>query len=322
MWSRLVPGPLVRFFARPYVAGHSIGDAFDCAASAWSLARLRSTLDLLGEDVTEPDQVKANLRTYRQVIDRAAEDGRFEPGVRPTVSVKPSAFTTGQLDDSVEPVRSLAEHAHRRGVGLTVDMEDRRWTDLTLELATDLYRRGFDVGTVLQTRLNRTEKDLEAIPAGMRIRLVIGIYPEPAEVATTDKGVMKDRMLESAATLLERGARVEFATHDDGVLERFARELAPRAPDRCEVQMLLGVPRADMQHRLQEGYFGVPVPVRLYVPFAIGWRDATAYLRRRMAESPSMMWLVLRNLASRRRRRRALPIPSAPALEGPDGTSR
>jgi hypothetical protein len=48
--------------------------------------------------------------------------------------------------------------------------------------------------------------------------------------------------------------------------------------------------------------------VRRYVPFAIGWDNAMAYLRRRMDEVPSMSWLVLRNLlASRADRRRALP---------------
>jgi hypothetical protein len=35
------------------------------------------------------------------------------------------------------------------------------------------------------------------------------------------------------------------------------------------------------------------------VPFANGWDDATAYLRRRLAESPSVAWLALRNLLAR-----------------------
>jgi proline dehydrogenase len=175
-------------------------------------------------------------------------------------------------------------------------MEERRWTDFTLDLATDLFGRGLDVGTVLQTRLFRTEADLARIPAGMRVRLVIGIYPEPAEVALTDKAAMKERLLTSARTLLDRGARVEFASHDEAFVERFARSLDAEQASRAEVQMLLGVPRPALQDRLRDGALGPALPVRLYVPFATGWDDATAYLRRRMDESPSVVWLVLRNL--------------------------
>ena len=103
-------------------------------------------------------------------------------------------------------------------------------------------------------------------------------------------------MLAYARTLLERGAYVEFATHDEPTLERFLTDIAPGHEDRCEVQMLLGVPRRPFAKKLLGGEFPSVVPFRLYIPFATSWDDATAYLRRRMRESPSVMWLVLRNL--------------------------
>jgi proline dehydrogenase len=305
MLSRLIPGPLVRFFARPYVAGSSVSEALACAAEAWETRQLHATLDLLGEDVKTEAQIRANLLTYRTVIEHAADEGRLDRA-RPTVSVKPSAFTTARQEDALPALESLGRLAHDRHVPLTIDMEDRRWTDFTLDAAVRLYERGWDVGTVLQTRLHRTEADLARFPPGMRVRLVIGIYPEPKDVAVTDKQVMKERMLDYARILLDRGARVEFATHDEPILHRFARDVAPAAPDRCEVQMLLGVPRDPMQEALLSGALGASLPVRLYVPFAIGWDDATAYLRRRLDESPSMVFLVLRNLF-RPRRKTALP---------------
>jgi len=123
-------------------------------------------------------------------------------------------------------------------------MEDRDWTDFTLDVCVEMFGKGWDVGAVLQSRLHRTKEDLARIPEGMRCRLVIGIYPEPAEVAITDKHAMKERMLDYAAHLLTRGVFVEFATHDVAFVERFARDVAPTAPENCEVQMLLGVPRA------------------------------------------------------------------------------
>jgi len=306
MLSRLIPGFLVRFFARPYVAGSSLDEAVETAVRAHDEHGSSGTLDLLGEDVQRPEQVARAVRAYHDIVRRAATDARFSSRPRPSVSVKPSGFTCTALEDAKDPLFELAKEAHERGVALTIDMEDRRWTDLTLGWAIELFSRGYDVGTVLQTRLHRTPEDVERVPEGMRIRLVIGIYPEPPEVATTDKDEMKERMLQCAERLLTRGARVEFATHDERFIERFIREIAPRAPERCELQLLLGVPRDEIRDQVAAGAFGPPLSTRLYIPFALSWSDATAYLRRRLDESPSMVWLVLRNLF-RRRGRRALP---------------
>jgi len=297
MLAELVPSPMVRLFARPYVAGGDMSAALDTAARIRESGGLLTTLDLLGEDVTTDAQVAANEQVYGDLLAAIAGDPRLAGDARPTVSVKPSAFCPG--DDqraAFIPIRRLAERARALGVGLTVDMEDHRWTDVTLDEAVRLFQDGFDVGTVLQTRLERTEDDLDRIPAGMRVRICIGIYPEPEGIATTDKTLMKERLLTGARRLLDAGAYVEFATHDDDYVERFVRELAPTAPDRSEIQMLLGVPRSELQQKIRDGALGPALPVRLYVPFAVSWADATAYLRRRMAESPSIVWLVLRNL--------------------------
>ena len=299
MLAHIVPAPLVRMFARPYLAGDDMTAAVDTAAELHGTRRLVSTLDLLGEDVKDPGQIARNEAMYVKLIEEVHADGRFaDRSSRPTVSVKPSAFTLNDMAASFVPIRRLAERARRAQVGLTIDMEDHRWTDATLEGTLALFSAGFDVGTVLQTRLERTEEDLGRIPPGMRVRLVIGIYPEPPEIATTDKSVMKDRMLDFAGRLVARGAYVEFATHDEVYIERFLTDVAPEAPDRCELQMLLGVPRRKLQDDVVSGALGLKIPVRIYVPFAVGWKDATAYLRRRISESPSMVFAVLRNLVS------------------------
>ncbi len=297
MLAKITPPFLVRLFAKPYVAGDSLEAALRVAEAKLNRFGTLTTLDLLGEGDLTPFQVIENIGTCERIVDVLGSDHRFaDPATRPTLSIKPSAFTGSDTQACWPRIEALAARAKERGVALTIDMEDHPWTESTITNAVSLFERGHDVGTVLQTRMHRTEADLERMPAGMRVRLVIGIYPEVETYAIQSKAEMKERMLTYGKRLLERGARLEFATHDEKLLARFLRTVAPAAPERCEIQMLLGVPRRTFIKRLKKGHFGITLPYRRYVPFARGWDDATAYLRRRMAESPSLPWLVLRNV--------------------------
>ena len=302
---RFIPAPLVRFFAKPYVAGDSLEAALAVVKRLHAERGLLATLDLLAEDIRTPEQAEQNLATYLRMVDAVAALD-LPADARPTLSLKPSSYTTapmqhgGDASGSGAAIRRIAERAAERSVGLTIDMESRHWTDFTLATLRELHAEGMrQVGAVLQTRLHRTEQDLDALPPGMRVRLVIGIYREPADVALTEKPAMKDRMLQFAGTLLERGHFVEFATHDDAYVRRFVEQVVPKAGvgrDRFEVQMLYGVPRdrflADLRRQ--------GITARLYVPFALGWDMAIQYLRRRLDEYPAMVWLVTKNLFHRR----------------------
>ena len=300
---RIIPASLVRFFAKPYVAGDSLEKAMEAVRRLRDERGLLSTLDLLAEDIREQGQVDRNVQAYMDMVDAAAATPAAD---RPTLSLKPSSYTTRPLHEGGDAAGSrdamwqIIQKAAAADVDVSVDMEGRQWTDFTLDALQRFHAEGArNVGCVLQTRLNRTEQDLAALPEGTRVRLVIGIYQEPAEVALTDKAAMKARLLEQAEALLERGHYVEFATHDVQCVRRFLEDVVPRTgvgPDRYEIQMLYGVPRdrflADL---LRQG-----VKCRLYVPFALGWDLAIEYLRRRLDEYPAMMWLVTKNMFLRR----------------------
>ena len=298
---RLIPPFLVRFFASPYVAGDSLQKAIDEAAKLCQSKGRGATLDLLAEDIEDEETAQRNVETYLSMVDKIAADNRFA-SLPPTVSLKPSSYTVSPLErggdarGSADACRRICAHAQERGVAATIDMEGSPWTDFTLDLLAQLHRDGLtSVGAVLQTRLERTERDLDRLPPGCRVRLVIGIYREDASIATLDKRVMKERMLEFAEELLRRGHYVEFATHDDAYVARFVDEIVPRvgvATNRFEVQMLYGVPR----DRLLDDLAGRGITTRLYIPFALGWPMAIAYLRRRLNEAPGMMFLVARNM--------------------------
>jgi proline dehydrogenase len=133
--------------------------------------------------------------------------------------------------------------------------------------------------------------------------MVIGIYLEPATIALTDKSAMKERLLVQSARLVDRGVYVEFATHDETIVRRFFEEvIRPRAlgGERYELQMLFGVPRAQLLRSVLHGELSpadrAPPLVRLYVPFATAWDQATAYCKRRLRNNPHMAAYVLLNL--------------------------
>lgn len=300
---RAIPPFLVRFFAKPYVAGDSLAAAVAVVRQLRKDRGLLSTLDLLAEDIREQAQADRNLAAYLEMVDAAAA---IAPADRPTLSLKPSSYTTvplhegGDAAGSYEAIERIVAKAAGLGVNLSIDMEGRHWTDFTLATLRKLHAAGHrHVGCVLQTRLHRTEADLDQLPAGMRVRLVIGIYKEPADVALVAKPEMKERMLQFAEKLLARGHYVEFASHDDAYVRRFVEQVVPRAkvgPDRFEIQMLYGVPRDRFLGDLQRN----GITCRLYVPFALSWEMAIQYLRRRLDEYPAMVWLVTKNLFRRR----------------------
>jgi len=302
---RVIPAFFVRLFARPYVAGDSLAKAMEVVQRLHRERDLLATLDLLAEDIRTEEQARSNLDTYLAMVDAVAASS-LPPAARPTLSLKPSSYTNRPLHEggdgtgSLAAITAIAERARAKGVAITVDMEGRQWTDFTLDALHKLHAAGHThVGCVLQTRLHRTEQDLKTLPKGIRVRLVIGIYREPAEIALVDKPAMKERMLSFAEQLLRAGHYVEFGTHDDTYVRRFLGEVVPRTgvgKDRYEVQMLFGVPRerflADLRRQ--------GVTARLYVPFALSWSMAIQYLRRRLDEYPAMVWLVTKNLFARR----------------------
>jgi proline dehydrogenase len=143
------------------------------------------------------------------------------------------------------------------------------------------------VGTVIQARLRRSPGDVERLmDGGVPVRLVKGIYIEPADVGYTGHEEIRDAFKRLLAQLVDGGAEVAIATHDD-VLVSYALDLLRRSrlpPARYEFQMLLGV-RPEMRRRLVEAGHRV----RVYVPFG---RDWFAYSIRRLQENPRMAMLI------------------------------
>ena len=285
----LVPRPVVARVARRYIAGESVAEAVATVRSLRAEG-CEATVDVLGEFITRMDQAEATAAAYLATV-RALRDA----GVGVNVSVKLTAF--GLLLDAAaceRLVEGVAREAASAGGFVRIDMEDSPCTDRTLAVHDALRAKGLPVGAVLQARLLRTPADASRLGgAGVPVRLCKGIYLEPAAIAHTGHGEIRDAYLECLERLLRGKGRVGIATHDD-VLVRGAEALLARLAvprERYEFQMLLGVLPDLRRSLVAKGH-----PLRVYVPYGTQWY---AYSTRRLRENPEVAGNILKAMFRR-----------------------
>lgn len=286
----LMPGPLVRTFAAPYIAGKGIASGVAKADELHAKQGLHSTVDLLAEEVFRREDVEATVQVYLRMIE-ALKDRPFA-----SISLKPTSLGINESEAYCQDnLRSIVAAAAVHGMHITLDMEDRHFTDVTLRMFKAIRNEFDNFGIVLQSRLFRTPEDIRSLHTKpCKVRICIGIYREPAEVALQEKPDMKEKLFEQVQQLLDQGHYPEIATHDEPLIRRCMAYLDQKGvpKDAYEFQMLLGVPRTELQQEIvQRGQI-----IRLYVPFAEDWKYAVHYLKRRLAASPSMALMVMKNL--------------------------
>ncbi|MHA1983155.1 MAG: proline dehydrogenase family protein [Candidatus Hodarchaeales archaeon] len=286
----LLPDRIAWLFSRPYVAGDSIDKALKKVDDLWRLGKM-STVDLLGEAVSNKEEIDQMTNIYLELIEKLS--GRTEYA---SVSVKPTAIgITISKELCIENLKKLLLKAEKNSVLITVDMEDSTLTTVTLEMYSELLKEFPSLGTVLQTRLFRTKDDIEnLLPENSRVRLCIGIYLESPDIALTNKKEMKEKILENSKYLLEKNVYLEVATHDEKTINSVVSYFEEKNIDKrnVEFQFLLGVPRSKIhQDLMDKGY-----KIRLYTPFSTHWKYGTAYVKRRFIENPNMGIYVAKNL--------------------------
>ena len=285
----IAPHFIVKLCAAPYVAGDNKDAAIQMADCLWQSRQICSTLDILGEELTSKEEVEKTVASYFALLDGLKGHDYA------TISLKPTQLGIHiSFDYCYHNLSKIIEKAAEDENFVTIDMEDSNLTDATLSLYKKLRQKYDNVGTVLQSRLFRTEKDIEELDGlQAHIRLCIGIYREPPEIAYQDKKDMKRNLLGLLEKLLEKGHFVAIATHDERLIHRCLELLVKKEfpLKQYEFQMLVGVPRERIQDKLvREGY-----TFRLYIPFAEDWKDAIAYCKRRLIANPNMGFYVAKN---------------------------
>jgi proline dehydrogenase len=274
-----VPRAVVRRVAARYIAGEELGDAVEVVRRLNAEGKL-ATLDLLGEEVVSVAEA-AQYADLNVGVLAAIERERLDA----TLSVKPTALGL-ELDRAgfLDSLRRLLDAARERGNFVRIDMEDSSTTDATLAAYRTLRGEGYDnVGVVLQAVLHRTHDDAVALgPVVPNVRVCKGIYVEPEEIAFRRRDEVRASFILTVEALLDAGAYVAAATHDEVLVREILRVVRERGlhRDGFELQMLLGV-RPDLATKLvRDGH-----RVRIYVPFGRRWYE---YSLRRLQENPHM----------------------------------
>jgi proline dehydrogenase len=273
-----VPKPVVQLFASRYIAGATLADAAGCVRVLNADGKL-ATVDVLGEEITHADEARAIARAYLDVF-AAIERERLDSNV----SVKLTALG---LKLSYDLCRENLLEVLAQGRFVRIDMEDSSTTDDTLRLYRELREAGHEnVGIVLQAYLRRTLDDVRGLAdLKSNVRLCKGIYVEPPSLAYSDAGSVRASFVQSLDALIDTGATVAAATHDEALIrEALARDVP-------ELQMLLGVREDRASELVAEGR-----RVRIYVPFGEQWY---AYSLRRLQENPAMATTIARATVTR-----------------------
>jgi proline dehydrogenase len=283
-----VPRSIVRRVAAPYIAGSTLDDARR-VVSELNAAGIRATVDVLGEEISRPDEAEAIARAYHQALAAIETDG-----LDANVSIKLTGFGL-KVDAALcrSLVRELVSDAAAKGRFVRIDMEDSSTTDDTLDLYRALRDEGHDaVGIVLQAALKRTQGDIAALaPLRPSVRICKGIYLEPASIAFQEFDDVRRNFVACLDGLLEAGCRVGIATHDEWLIERALDRVAGLDESRYEMQMLLGVRAARGRELVAAGH-----PLRVYIPYGEQWYE---YSLRRLQENPKVAGYVAKDLLRR-----------------------
>ena len=290
------PKSFVWMFSKKYIAGSKLEEAI-ATAQKLNAENCHTTIDVLGEFITDLSEAEANKQEYITVIDTAEKNN-----IKGNYSVKPTMFGL-LLDKEVcfQHIEVIVAKAAEYNNFVRIDMEDSPCTDMEIELYRKLKTKyPKNVGLVVQSYMKRTYQDLvdmldmHSEEAPNNYRLCKGIYVEPKEIAYKNHDEINQHYLKDLELLFEKGVYVGIATHDEELVKGAYRLIEKhKVPnDKFEFQMLLGVTPRLRQSVVDKGY-----KMRVYVPFGKDW---FGYSTRRLKENPQMATLIIKGIFSRK----------------------
>jgi proline dehydrogenase len=280
---------LLTLMARRFVAGKTVDTAMR-AVRKLNEQKICTTLDILGEDVTDRDEATRAADDYVALLERIGQEK-----VDSNVSVKLTMMGL-EIDKTfcLDNVRRVVAAAARLGNFVRVDIEGSNVTQATLDVVHAVFAESPNIGAAIQSYLYRSEDDVKALnAAAIGTRLCKGAYREPKEVAFQDKRDVNRNYSKLMRLLLDGNPYTAIATHDTKLINECKQLVAQNgiSHDQFEFQMLYGIRNALQRKLAAEGY-----RVRCYVPFGTHWLP---YFMRRLRERRANVLFVLKNLFRR-----------------------
>ncbi|WP_353853847.1 proline dehydrogenase [Bacillus sp. Bos-x628] len=245
------------------------------------------TVDHLGEFVTKTEIANERTNECVQTIQRIAE-----AKLNSHVSLKMTSLGLDIDDDLVyRNMKKILDTAEKHRIMVTIDMEDEKRCQKTLDIFKEMKSQYEYVSTVLQAYLYRTEKDLDDLNEFQPfLRLVKGAYKESAEVAYPNKKDVDQNYKKLIEKQLLTGNYTAIATHDDQMI-KFTKNIVKKhniQTSQFEFQMLYGMRTETQQSLVKEGY-----QMRVYTPYGREWYG---YYMRRLAERPANIAFALKGM--------------------------
>lgn len=248
----------------------------------------RTGAEFVGEEATEPAEIEAVVAEYLALIDES-------PACADPVQLGFDLSNVGLLVSpqlAVQNTARILRAAEPKNLSVVISMERSGFVDSILEAFGALAPEHPNVGLTMQAHLHRTADDVaEVAKYGRKIRLVKGVYREPAQVALPRGEELDRRYADLAERLLDLGAVLACGTHDAAVLELLDRRgLLGRLE---ELEMLHGV-----RPQLLRSYRERGVPCRVATVYGANW---WLHFLHRLAEYPPNVLTALADLAEPQR---------------------
>ena len=282
----LVPKPIVRRIAKPYIAGETLPELVSVVQEL-NHDRFIVATSILGEFVTEVKDAEEAVQQYQEVLTEI-KDLKLESNIH----IKLSHFGL-KLDKEVcyNNLINILKTAADCGNFVRIDMEDSTCTDDTLAIYKRVREKFENVGVVIQACMKRSNEDIDSLKAmKANVRICKGIYIEPPEIAYNDREIVRQNYSTLLKDLLGAGCYVGIATHDKWLVDDAFQTIEELALDHTqyEFQMLYGVDPQLRQMIRDAGH-----RMRVAVPFGPSWYP---YSIRRLRKNPTVARYVLQAL--------------------------
>ena len=282
----LVPKPIVRRIAKPYIAGETLPELITVVQEL-NHDRFIVATSILGEFVTEVKDAEEAVQQYQEVL---TEINNLK--LESNIHIKLSHFGL-KLDKEVcyNNLINVLKTAAYCGNFVRIDMEDSSCTDDTLEIYKRAREKFENVGVVIQACMKRSNEDIDSLKAmKANVRICKGIYIEPPEIAHHDREIVRQNYSTLLKDLLGAGCYVGIATHDKWLVDDAFQTIEELALDHSqyEFQMLYGVDPQLRQMIRDAGH-----RMRVAVPFGPSWYP---YSIRRLRKNPTVARYVLQAL--------------------------